>query len=141
MRALQLTAAAALLIFAGGATADDAPRRKSGLWEIAVTTSGQPTPFTSQYCIDASTDELARSAGTGVQQADCPEASVTREGERYLVRSVCAMRNSTVTTTATLTGNFESAYEGEIQANYSPPLYGRSEVKSTVQAKWIGPCQ
>ena len=136
---LCLAVAAALL--ASSASANQPVQRKSGLWEIAVTTAGQPTPFASEVCIDQATDDVARSAGTAAVAAECSESSVTREGDRYLVRSVCPMRSSTVTSEAVLTGSFDSAYEGQIEANYSPPLYGRSQVKSTVQARRIGACK
>lgn len=121
--------------------AEEPARRKSGLWEIAVSAAGQPTPFVSQVCIDQAADDLGRSAGTANLAADCSESSVKRDAERYLVRSVCPLRSSTVTTEAVLAGSLDQAYEGQIEANYSPPLYGRSQVKSTVQAKWIGACK
>lgn len=139
-RTLVVAALACAAPLATTAAGEDQPRRKSGTWEIAVTTAGQPSAFVSQVCIDANADDLARSAGTSVQQSDCSEASITRDGDRFLVRSVCPMRNSTVTTEAVLTGDFDSAYRGQIQARYSPPLYGRSEVGSSVEAKWTGPC-
>lgn len=131
---------AAALLAAAASHGEDQPRRKSGTWEIALTTAGQPSAFVSQVCIDENTDDLARSAGTSVQQTDCSEAGIARDGDRYLVRSVCAMRNSTVTTEAVLSGSFETAYRGQIRTSYSPPLYGRSEVQSSVEARWTGPC-
>jgi hypothetical protein len=142
MKSVRLGALAVILTLAGlsavSAAAQDAPKRKAGKWDIAVATSGQP-PFASQVCIDDK-DDIAKSAGTSVQQSECESASVRREGEKYIVESVCKQRNSTVTTRAVLSGSFDSAYSGEVETNYNPPLYGRTQVKATVEAKLLGPC-
>lgn len=143
MRALSNLAVAGALLsldLACGAAWAEASKRKPGLWEIAVTTAGQPSAYVSQVCIGTD-DDLGNSAGTANASADCTESSATRDGDKIIVRSVCPLRSSTVTTEAVIVGDLDSAYQGQIEANYSPPLYGRSQVQSTVQAKWIGPCQ
>jgi hypothetical protein len=137
-RLLAVTGAA--LILGSPAFGEETPRRKPGLWEIAVLTAGQPSPALGQYCIDAK-DDIARTNGTGVAGADCSEAAMKREGEGWVSESVCALRSSTVTTRVVYSGSFDSAYEGQSHATYSPPLYGRSEVKATIQAKWTGACK
>ena len=113
--------------------------RKPGTWEIAITISGQPNANTGRYCIDAS-DNLAGMAGGGALQTDCSEASTQIAGEEITIASVCKQGNSTVTMTGLLTGNLESAYKGQITKQYSPPLYGRSEIKSTIDARRLGDC-
>jgi len=128
------------LVLAAGAAHADAPKRKPGLWEISLTTGGQPTPFVSQVCVSED-DDLSKTAGTPNVAKDCSESSAAREGDNIVIRSVCPVRTSTVTTEALITGNMDSAYEGQIEANYSPPLYGLSQVKSVVQAKYLGPCK
>jgi hypothetical protein len=138
IRLAALIGAAAIL--AGAALADDPPRRKAGLWEIAVLTAGQPSPAVGQYCIDGR-DDIARTNGTGVAGSECSEAGMLREGGSWVSESVCALRSSTVTTRVVYGGSFDSAYEGQSHATYSPPVYGRSEVKTTIAAKWIGACK
>lgn len=141
MLATRLAAfAGAAVALSGAAFADDSPRRRPGLWEIAVLTAGQPSPAVGQYCIDAQ-DDIARTNGTGVAGSECSEAGIKREGDGWVSESVCALRSSTVTTRVIYSGSFEAAYEGQSHATYSPPLYGRSEVKATIQARWIGACK
>ncbi len=113
--------------------------RKSGEWEITVTVSGQ-SPFTSKVCIDAASDDIAAAAGGAAAQSGCEEMRTERSGQEITIRSVCKQGNSTVTATGTLRGDLETAYQGEVIKNYSPPLYGRTEVKSTVEGRRLGNC-
>jgi Protein of unknown function (DUF3617) len=115
-------------------------KRKPGLWEIAITIGGQPNSNTGQYCIDAS-DDLAKMAGGGAAQSDCTEARTQISGEDIVIESVCKQGNSTVTLKGALTGNLNAAYKGQVVKNYSPPLYGRSEIKSTIDARRLGECK
>jgi hypothetical protein len=134
-------ALAGWMLFDAVAWAGDAPRRASGLWEIAVTVSGQPTPGVGQYCIDNAADDLAVTAGGGVPQKDCSEARALPEGDGFAIESVCKLGNSTVTSRGVFKGDPASAYAGELEAQYSPPLYGRREVKSRIEARLLGACK
>ena len=122
-------------------TLADTPRRQTGLWEIAVTVSGQPAPSVGQYCIEAAGDDLALTAGSGVPQKDCKKLHTMPAEGGFTVESVCRLGNSTVTSSGRFQGDLQSAYSGELEAKYSPPLYGRREVKSQIQARWLGPCK
>ena len=113
--------------------------RKAGEWEISVTVKGQST-HTAKYCLD-SNDDIAASAGGGAAQSGCEQSSTVSEGGSITISSVCKQGNSTVTTTGTLNGDLESTYSGEVVKNYSPPLYGRTEVISAVEGKYLGACQ
>ena len=132
--------AAGLLVFTyvSASVAADAPR-KSGAWEITVTVSGQ-SPLTSNACIDAATDGIALTAGSSAPQSNCEEASAVQTDQRITIASICRQGNSTVTTGGTFSGDLETAYSGEIVKNYSPPLYGRTEIKSKVEARYLGNC-
>jgi hypothetical protein len=143
LHALLITASAlAGWTFPGtAARADETPRRASGLWEIALAVSGQPASSPGQYCIDASTDDLALTAGGGVAQKDCSQARTLREGDGFVIESVCKLGSSTVTSRGVFKGDPASAYSGEVEAKYSPPVYGRREVKSRIEARLLGPCK
>ena len=131
--ALALSATSAIAFAAGDGA------RKSGEWEISVTVTGQSTN-TSKVCIDAANDDIAAMAGGGVAQSGCAESQTESASGTITIRSVCQQGNSTVTTTGTLSGDLETAYQGEVVKNYSPPLYGRTEVKSTVEGRYLGGC-
>jgi hypothetical protein len=134
LTALLVLIALPALSFAGGEGV-----RKSGEWEITVTVSGQ-SPHTAKYCIDAGADDIAAMAGGGVAQTGCSESDTKSADGKITLRSVCQQGNSTVTTTGALDGDLQTAYRGEIVKNYSPPLYGRTEVKSTVEGRYLGGC-
>ena len=119
----------------------ETPRRAGGLWEIGVTVSGQPAPNVGEHCIDAASDDLALTAGGGVPQKDCKELRTLPAEGGFAIESVCKLGNSSVTTSGRFQGDLQSAYSGEIEAKYSPPLYGRREVKSQIQARLLGPCR
>jgi hypothetical protein len=125
--------------FAVSAGANDAPKRKSGQWEISSAVGGQP-PAAEKVCIDMGSDDVALSAGSGTPQEHCESATTKTEGDGFVTESVCKLRNSTVTSRGVFTGSLESAYKGEVETNYNPPMYGRAQVKTIIEAKWTGPC-
>jgi uncharacterized protein DUF3617 len=136
-----MRALAALLLLCGGlplAFAQDAPRRKSGLWEISMSSAQMPAPMVSRQCVDEKTDDLARRPQQGREQ--CSKQSVRNEGGSVVVESVCQIEGSTATTRGVFSGDFKSAYKGEMQTKFAPPLHGMAESKMSFQARHVGPC-
>ena len=133
---------AVLLLFAVPlvATAAELPRRKSGLWEIATAAPGSTAGVSAQLCVDRNTDDFTRQlAGAGIP---CSKNDIRRESDhRYVIDSVCQIGESTVTSRSVVTGSFDSGYQVNIHAKYSPPLMNMSEGQSTITSKWIGPCR
>ena len=121
------------------ALADDLPKRKTGLWEITTSEPGGPPGPVAQMCIDQKLDDMARQLAAGA--LTCSKQELRREGDRFISDSVCKIGESTATTHAVISGNFESTYQADIQAKYSPPLMGMSEGRSVMHAKWLGPCR
>ena len=117
----------------------DLPKRKSGLWEIATSQTGGPPGPVAQMCIDEKLDDLTKQLAAG--GITCSKQEVRREGDRYVSDSVCRIGESTATTRIVFSGNFNSTYNADIQATYSPPFMGMSEGRSTVSARWLGPCR
>jgi len=137
MRALIL----ALLVAALPATvtAADLPKRKSGLWEITTSEPGGPPGPIATMCIDEKLDDMAKQLSAGA--VTCTRQELRREGDRYISDSVCKIGDSTATTHAVISGDFESTYQADIRARYSPPLMGMTEGRSVMNAKWLGPCR
>ncbi len=131
----------ALLLAAAplAANAADLPKRKSGQWEISTSQPGGPPGPVAQMCIDQKTDDLTRQLAAG--GITCSEQDIRREGDRYVADSVCRIGDSTATTRAVFSGNFDTTYNADIEAKYSPPLMGMSEGRSMVSARWLGPCR
>jgi hypothetical protein len=118
--------------------AQDAPRRKSGLWEISMTSPQMPHPMVTRQCVDEKTDDLGKRPMRGNEK--CTKQSVRREGGNVVVESVCQMEGSTATTRGVFSGDFASAYKGEMTTTFSPPMHGMTESKMNFQAKLTGPC-
>jgi hypothetical protein len=124
---------------ASAATAQDAPKRKSGLWEISMTMPQMAAPMVTKQCVDQNTDDLSK-ASTNGGQMKCSKNSVRREGGSVIVESVCQMEGSTATTRGVFTGDFASAYKGEMVTRFVPPMHGTAESKVNFQARLTGPC-
>jgi len=131
-----------LLLLLGAASAmalaQDAPRRKSGLWEISMSSPQMPGPMVSKQCVDEKTDDLARRPSRGAEK--CSKQSVRREGGSVIVESTCQIEGTTATSRGVFSGDFKSAYKGEMVTKFSPPLHGMAESKMNFQARLTGPC-
>jgi len=130
---------AILYVLAVGAAAQDAPRRKSGLWEVSMTSPQMPAPMVSRQCVDQKTDDLGKGASRGGPEK-CSQQSVRREGGNVVVESVCQIEGSTATTRGIFSGDFNSSYKGEMVTRFTPPLHGQAETKMNFQARLTGPC-
>jgi hypothetical protein len=141
-RALRIALAAALAatILPAPAAQQDAPRRKPGLWQQSVTTSGAPIPPQSMsMCTDEKTDDLV-SARAGESQ-NCERQSVRREGDAYVVDAVCRSGTTTIRTQGRFSGDFASRYSGELRSTFDPPMHGMKEMTQRIDARWVGPCK
>ena len=121
------------------AYAAELPKRKSGSWEISTSQAGGPPGPVAQMCIDATTDDFARQLAAGA--LECSKQDLRREGGRYISDSVCKIGESVATSRIVISGDFETAYQADIEAKYAPPLMGMSEGRTTVSARWLGPCK
>lgn len=123
------------------AASDNLPRRKSGLWEIKMSTGQAPAMPAIQQCVDEKTDDLTSKGMVDDQKAQCSKNELRKEGDRIVAESVCNIESSTVKTRAVFTGRFDSAYKADIKSSYDPPLRGMKETSSVIEAKWLGPCK
>lgn len=136
--------AALLGLFISSAWAEslkDMPKRKSGLWELSMKTDAAAAPMHMQQCVDEKSDDLMRQQGEKQGQAKCSKNTYTKVGNRIVSETVCQFGQTTATTKAVFTGDFTTAYRGEIHSSYSPPMHGMKESNQTLDAKWLGPCK
>ncbi|MGQ0651813.1 MAG: DUF3617 domain-containing protein [Betaproteobacteria bacterium] len=136
MRSLLLLAG---MLCAAAALAQDAPKRKSGIWQLKMTSAMLPQPMITQQCVTESTDDLARPAPGGPRE--CSKPSVSRQGASTVVETECKVEGSMAKTRAVLTGDFASAYKADVTINYQPPLQGMGEQKMAIEGRWMGPCK
>jgi hypothetical protein len=133
-----------LFLAAGLATAQEVPKRKSGLWEITRTsTRTDDKPRVTQMCVDEATDNALRQVAEGMRSETCQTDKISRDGDKLVVDSTCSLRrgSSTSKTRAVITGKFDSAYKIESKSTYEPPLVGQKEGRAVLEAKWTGACK
>ena len=120
----------------------DAPKRKSGLWEIKTMMQGMPGGgMAMQHCIDEKTDDLMKQSAEKQAKQTCTVNDMKRDGDRMTIHSVCKMDKSTVTTDAVFSGKFDSAYRADMKFRYDPPMNGMKEGAMNMEAKWLGACK
>jgi hypothetical protein len=131
----------ALLLPAAALAADEAPKRKPGLWEIETQTQGMPSPVGPiQICVGENSDDLLQQSAGDMNKA-CEKSEMKRDGDKITVKSVCKFGQTTATTEGVYTGNFDLAYRADLHTTYDPPMRGMKESGTTLTAKWTGPCK
>ena len=135
---------AALVVFALAGTmhaaAADAPKRKPGLWQQTVATSGmQVPPQSMSICTDERTDDIL--AARANESHNCDRQTVRREGNAFVVEVVCRDGKTTIRTHGRFTGDFSTAYSGEMRSTFDPPMQGMREMTQKIEARWVGPCK
>jgi len=137
MRSLIILLVLSIGYGSAAAAASDAPKRKSGLWEMKMSGGHMPGGMTMQQCVDQKSDDISK-----MQEAksNCTKNDVRRDGDKIVGESVCKMEGTTATTRTVFTGNFDSTYKADIRSTYDPPMHGMRESSSMIDAKWLGPC-
>lgn len=120
--------------------ADGLPTRKLGKWEMSTESSmmaGQK--MVMQQCIDKDTDAnmMAQAEQRG---ADCSPPKITRSSGQVVFENTCKVEGSTVASRGVFSGDFESAYRGDVVTSFSPPMHGMKESRMHIEARWLGPC-
>lgn len=134
---------ALVLLTAASASAAgfEPPKRKSGLWEMKISSSQAPQGSGSQtmrQCIDQNTDDVMRKEQEN--RMSCSKKDLRREGDRIVGDSVCTVEGTTVSTHTVVTGNFDTNYRADVKSTFNPPLHGMRESSSVIQGKWLGSC-
>lgn len=97
-----------------------------------------------KQCVDASTDAemmaMGKEMGAGMG-ANCSAGDVSKQGDAYVSTSDCTFGGMRMIGTSTFRGDFSSEYTGETVTKFEPPMMGKSESRSVVTAKWLGPCE
>jgi hypothetical protein len=124
------------------APANDFVQRKAGLWEIKTsnTMMGGMT-ITLHQCTDASTDLMVQRQGEQMSDQNCAKHDISRSGNRVTIKSVCTADGTTVTSVGSFTGDFETAYAGQIESRFEPPMQGLGSMTISMEGRWLGACK
>ncbi len=124
------------------AGAADAPKRKSGLWEVTITSPQMGNrAMRIQECVDQKTDDMMEMDESMGEEMKCGKPNVRNEGGRLVVDAVCKVGKSTARARTVFSGSFDSAYKADVKATYDPPLEGLREATQVIEGKWLGPCK
>jgi hypothetical protein len=134
---------ALVLLTAASASAAgfEPPKRKSGLWEMKISSSQAPQGSgnqTMRQCIDQNTDDMMRKEQES--RMSCSKKDMRREGDRIVGDSVCTVEGTTVSTHTVVSGNFDTNYRADVKSTFNPPLHGMRESSSVIEGKWLGAC-
>ncbi|MCC7080070.1 MAG: DUF3617 family protein [Burkholderiales bacterium] len=139
-RAIVIACALCGFTAASWAASMDAPKRKPGLWQQTVTTTGLAVPPQSMsMCTDEKTDDLT--AARAGQSRECQQQSIRRDGNAFVVDAVCRSGDTTIRTHGRFSGDFTARYSGELRSTFEPPMQGMKEMTQIIDARWIGPCK
>jgi hypothetical protein len=140
-----LTVSAPLAAFAATL---ELPARKPGLWEMSMSFEGrQMPPMSSQHCIDDETDKLMQATGGQMSKDMCQKQDVQKIGDTLTIDSVCKIGDSTNTSHAVLTGDFNSAYTMKVESKREggsammAPAGAGGVTHMVIEAKWVGACK
>ena len=139
MTALRIAPLLFATLFAAQADAADAPRRKSGLWEMKTQMAGMPGQGPMQMCVDQASDNVMQERAK--EKVNCPVMDVSRSAGKVTIHAVCKHEGVTSTSDSVITGDFDSAYRNDMVVRYDPPQHGMKEMKMVQEARWLGPCK
>lgn len=119
------------------------PKRKAGLWQIAVNEVGKKQQHSLKQCIDESTDQKMMQMGMdlgGALQQSCTENRFAKTADGFTTHSSCQLMGSSMVSFGTFRGNFDSKYTGSIKTTFTPALFGHETQTMEVSAQWLGAC-
>jgi hypothetical protein len=131
-----------LAALAGAAIANplppDLPTPRAGLWEMKtrmVDMGGMSMNMES--CMDGSIEDLMQHPEA--EKAECTDMKVDYSGNRMRASATCTIEGSKAEIVSDFTGNFETAYRGEIRSTFTPPLHGMKQSTAEVEGRWVAP--
>lgn len=139
-----LGSALCILVSAGGASADDLPVRKAGLWELKMVRTGTPVPeMTMQHCTDESVDKEMTNNISPMAKQICAKQEIKKTTTGYVSDSECNVAGISTTSHAEITGDFNSAYTVKTSSHAQGGAAGATGRDSTMtlEAKWLGACK
>ncbi len=130
--------------------ADDpkgAPTRKHGLWEMNMEHQGGHK-MTMRNCVGPGSDSVSQQqsgpnmgAPNTRQKQNCSKQTVNRQSGKVVLDSVCKHGDTTVTTHAEFTGDFNTGYRADMHSRFDPPMRGMKETRQVMTMRWLGPCK
>ena len=124
----------------------DLPTRKAGLWELTMDFHNTRLPHqTMKQCTDADSDKLMNMNFAGSNEQACSKKDIVKNGDGFVIDSVCTFGAMHTTSHAVVTGSFDSAYSVDVNSTRSggpavPGMAATGQSHMTITAKWLGAC-
>jgi len=120
------------------------PSRKGGLWKTTMSGMGQQGGgMTMSMCVDPATEHgfspfnnpYAHGPAAARAESECSKREAHPIPGGWAFTSVCARPSGVVTTSGTVTGDFQTHYHMEMNTSG-----GGSERHMVMDSTWVGPC-
>lgn len=132
----------ALALLTMGATADELPLRKPGLWEMKIAKVGSQLPaLTTQQCTDPSVDKEMVNTVSPIAKQICSKQSLQKTATGYVNDTVCTVAGATITSHSEISGDFDSAYTVTTEAKTDKGPEQLRDTTTKIEAKWLGDCK
>jgi Protein of unknown function (DUF3617) len=144
LSALLSVACAATIVMTVEASAQNAtlPMRRAGYWEVTITAHApRDTVMKSMFCTDATVEQHVSVLGKSMAQNVCSRTAVRRTATGWTFDGSCKAGAMTITTSATVSGDFQTHYHFDAVSHMSPPpAPGYGDSTTSADGKWLGPC-
>ena len=140
--AFPLALAAAAALIALPAAAQDFPKLKSGLWEMATSSNRAPgIKATSTLCLDASLQKDMLRMSSGMMAGMCSKTELKAVGNTFVGEAVCNFNGSTMKSRSVMTLKGDTSYRTEAHATFDPPLAGQAVNDTVIEGRHLGACK
>jgi len=137
-----LVAAHVLVLCAAPVAAQDFPKLRAGLWEMATSSARAPgIKTTSTLCLDASLQKDMVKMSTGMMAGMCSKAELKAVGGAFVGEAVCNFNGSTMKSKSVMTLKGDTSYRTEAHATFDPPFAGQSQSDTVIEGRHLGACK
>ena len=126
-----------------GASPQNYPKLKPGLWEVTTNLSrqdGQPPRVTSM-CLDATVQQELYRMSTGAMANMCSQHDLKFAGNTLTSTSTCEFNGTKMQSKAVMVVTGDTSYHSEAHTTFDPPMRGMKEASTTIDGKHVGPCK
>jgi len=135
-------AAQLIALCAAPVAAQDFPKLRSGLWEMATSSARAPgIKTTSTLCLDASLQKDMVKMSTGMMAGMCSKAELKAVGSTFVGEAVCNFNGSTMKSKSVMTLKGDTSYRTEAHATFDPPFAGQSQTDTVIEGRHLGACK
>jgi hypothetical protein len=141
---------ALLAIATHPALAQDFPKLKPGLWEMdraldrppgSANAPAPPSTSRTTMCLDESVERDMFNMAMGEMSGRCSKHDFKLTGNRMTGDLVCDLGGTTMHSKSLMVLDGDRAYRAEVDTTYDPPFMGRSQSRTVLTARNIGPCK